>query len=289
VLFSCLFACKTSDDAIAGAQQMTTTAADLSRYYNSLADSLSDTIALNELDASFSKVPFDDHSRQLIQDTLSEISKRKEVGQALARLAESMSALSTPTLSSGVASAASALGDELVHVRALPSGPPIPDVIGKASNLLLLFVQQRKEKEAARTMDQTLGALSSLFEKEKPTYDSIFRVHMFLATQLAKDLINRQAVDLSPMLSPAFRPFNLTALPEDGQTRDTLRALALSRLESSADEAKQREMKASSAMLAALQEMSARVHLLATEKPMRTRGNPFSLNIVESWVASATH
>jgi hypothetical protein len=288
LLFSCLFACKVSDDAIAAAQQMTTTAADLSAYYTSLTESLSNTIALNELDASFSKVPFEDHSRQLIEDTLSEISKRKEAAQALARLAASMSGLSGSTVSSDVATAASALGNELVHVKALPGGSPVPDALGKAGSLLLQFIQQRKEKEAARAMDQTLAALVSLFEKEKATYDSIFRIHIFLATQVAKDLIDRQAVDPSPMLVPALKPFDLTVLPLDAKLRDTLHALELSRLQSSAEDASQRETKASSAMLAALQEMSSRVHLLATEKPMRMRANPFSLKIVESWVASAS-
>jgi hypothetical protein len=266
---------------------MTTTAADLSGYYNSLAESLSNTIALNELDASISKIPFDAQSRQPIQDTLSEIRKRQEAGHALARLAASMSALSGSNVPSDVSTAASALGNKLVQVKALPGGSPVPDALGKAGNLLLQFIQQRKEKEAARAMDQTLAALVSLFEKEKPTYDSIFRAHIFLASRIAKDLISRQAVDPSPMLAPALKPFDLTALPLDGQLRETLRTLELSRLQNSAEDASQREMNASSAMLAALQEMSSRIHLVATEKPMTIRGNPFSLQVVESWVTLA--
>jgi hypothetical protein len=89
------------------------------------------------------------------------------------------------------------------------------------------------------------------------------------------------------MLSSALKPFNLAPLPADTELGVTLRSLALSRLQTSADYATQSEINASSAMLAALQEMSSRVHLLATEKPMPLRGNPFSLKIVESWVASA--
>lgn len=287
VILTCGFACKVSDDADAASQQMTTTAADLSGYYNSLAASLSDTIALSELDASISKVPFDAPGRQRIQDTLSEISKRKEAAQALARLAASMSALSGSKASSDVSNAASALGNELVKVKALPGGSPVPDALGKAGGLLLQFIQQRKEKEAARAMDQTLAALVSLFEKEKPVYDSISHVHMFLAKTVAEDLINRESVDPSAMLSPALKPFNLVPLPVDPKLRDTLRSLALTRLQTSADDVTQSAMNASAAMLAAMQEMSSRVHLLATEKPMSIRGNPLSLKIVESWVASA--
>ena len=65
-------------------------------------------------------------------------------------------------------------------------------------------------------MDQTLAPLVFLFDKEKLTYDTIFRSHIFLAMQVGKDLINRSAVDPSPMLAPALKPFNLTALPVDG-------------------------------------------------------------------------
>ena len=39
-------------------------------------------------------------------------------------------------------------------------------------------------------------------------------------------------------------------------------------------------------MLDALREMSSRVHLLATEKPMPIREAPFSLKLVEDWVQS---
>jgi hypothetical protein len=37
-------------------------------------------------------------------------------------------------------------------------------------------------------------------------------------------------------------------------------------------------------MLDALREMSSRVHLLATEKPMSIREAPFSIKLVEDWV-----
>ena len=287
LLFLCVFACKVSEDAAAAARQMTTTAVDLSSHYNSLAQAVTDSIALNELDASISKIPFEAKDRRPLEDTLSEISKRKDAALALAKLAASMSALSSSTVSSEVGTAASALGKELVDMKALPAGSPVPDAVGQAGKFLLQFVQQHKEKEAAQAMNGTLAAFVFLFEKEKPTYDSIFRTYIFLASQIARDLIARRAVDPSPMLTPALKPFDLTPLPADAQLRDTLQALALGRLQTSAEDASKRETDASSAMLSALEEMRSRVHLLATEKPMPIRDNPFSLKIVESWVASA--
>ena len=49
------------------------------------------------------------------------------------------------------------------------------------------LVQQHDEKKAARAMDETLQAVGDLFEKEKPTYDSIARMHVRQASQVAKD------------------------------------------------------------------------------------------------------
>jgi hypothetical protein len=286
LLFSSLFACKVADDAVAAADQMTATSAALSAYYGAVADTLTDTISLNELNLSLFEVPFGEADRKQIEEVRAEILKRKDMAQALARLATAMSALSGSKVSSDVSTAATALGNELVSIKALPNGSPVPGVLGKAADLLLQIVQQHEEKKAAQAMDGTLAALVELFAKEKPVYDSLARVHIFLAKTVAATLIKRQVVDPTPILQPALKPFNLSATTPDEHLQSTLRTLAESRLETSAEAATKREMDASAAMLAALQEMSSRVHLLATEKRMSLRGNPFSLKLVEAWAAS---
>lgn len=60
----------------------------------------------------------------------------------------------------------------------------------------------------------------------------------------------------------------------------------LAMLKTATDQASQKEMQASNAMLGTLREMDDRVHRLATEKRMPIRRNPFSLKVVESWAAS---
>jgi hypothetical protein len=287
ILFSAVSACKVSDDAVAASSQMTSTAAGLNSYYSALANSVTDTIALYELDSVISGIPFNSEDRKLPEDTRSEILKRGELANSLGRLASSMATLSASKSPADVETAATSLGNELIQVKALPGGSPVPDAIGKAGNYLLQVIHQHKEKEAARAVDQTLAAVGDLFEKEKPTYDSIARTHLFEANQVAKDLTNANGVDPTAMLSPALKPFNLTPLPATKQLQDSLKSLALSRLQNSAEEAIKKEVDASSAMLTALREMSTRIHLLATERPMPIRGNPFSLKLVESWAASA--
>ena len=286
LLFSCVFACKVSDDAAAVSQQMTSTSAGLSTYYGAVADSLTDTISLNELNLSLFGVPFDDADRKQIEQARAELLRRKELAQSLSSLSSSMNALTNSKASSDVETAATSLGKEMVSIKALPGGSPIPDALGKAGNFLIEIVAQHEEKKAAQAMDGTLSALGDLFAKEKPVYDSLVRQHIFLAKVVASSLIKLQVVDPTPMLQPALKPFNLTSVTPDENLQNTLRKLAESRLDAAVEDGNQREADASAAMLKALREMSSRVHLLATEKPMPFRGNPFSLKVVESWAAS---
>ena len=241
--------------------------------------STSSTIAL-------SGIPFGDSDRKLQETTRTELENRKHMAVALAQLAASFATLTNSSSASDVGASATALGNELVSIKALPSGSPIPDALGKAGNALMQLVQQHDEKKAARAMDETLQAVGDLFEKEKPTYDSIARMHVRQASQVAKDLINANEVDYSSMLNPALKPFSLAALPSNPTLQTQLKPLALSRLDTATDRAVQKEEKASAAMLEALREMSSRVHLLATEKPMPIREAPFSLKLVEDWAQS---
>lgn len=286
VLFGLVTACKVSDDAIAASQQMTSTASALSDYYTTLDTEVTDTVALYELDSALSGIPYGEEDRKLQEATHEELQKRKEMAGSLAKLASSMAALSHSTAASDVQNSAVELGNELITIKALPGGSPIPDAVGKAGHLLLQIVQQHEEKRAALAMDETLKAVGEVFGKEKPTYDSISRTHDREASQIAQDLINSNAVDTSPLLASALKPFALTPLPPSPTLQKSLRALALARLQTATEGATQKEQAASTAMLEALQEMSSRIHQLATEKPMSIRGNPFSVKLVEKWAQS---
>src|ERR1035437_6245873 len=222
ILFSSVFACKVSDDAVAASSQMTSTAAGLNSYYSVLADSVTDTIALYELDSVISGIPFSSEDRKLPEDTRAEILKRRDLANSLGKLASSMAILSDSKAPADVETAATSLGNELIQVKALPGGSSVPDAIGKAGNYLLQVIQQHKEKEAARAMDQILAAVGDLFEKEKPTYDSIARTHLLEASQVAKDLTNANGVDPTVMLTPALKPFNLTPDRKEKPTYDSI-------------------------------------------------------------------
>ncbi|HXS13246.1 MAG TPA: hypothetical protein VN734_11130 [Acidobacteriaceae bacterium] len=285
-LFGSLSACKVSDDAIAASHQMTSTAAALNDFYSTLEDAVTDTITLYELDDALSGIPFRDNDRKLQETTRSELENRKEMAAALAKLAASFATLTNSSSASDVDKSATALGNQLITIKALPSGSPVPGALGKAANALMQIVQQHDEKKAARAIDETLQAVGDLFEAEKPVYDSIARTQIRQAGEVAKTLIDANQVDYTSMLTPALKPFSLSELPSNAILQAQLKPLALSRLDTATGIAVHSEEKASTAMLDALREMSSRVHLLATEKPMPIRDAPFSLKLVEDWVQS---
>jgi len=286
VLAGSLGACKVSEDAIAASEQMSSTASALNDYYSALDAEVASTIELYELDAAMSGIPYGDADRKLQEATRAEIGKRKEMAESLAKLAASMSALPRSTAAADVQTSATKLGNDLVQLKALPGGSPIPDAIGKAGNSLLQIIQQHEEKKAARAMDETLKSVGDLFSAEKPVYDSMTRTHVREASQIAQDLINANAVDPNPMLAPALKPFGLASLPPSAALQASLKPVELKHLQDATDELIKKEEAASAAMLDALREMSSRVHLLATEKPMPLRGAPFSLKLVEQWAQS---
>src|SRR3569833_2275826 len=120
LLFSlALFGCKVSDDAVAASEQMSATASSLSSYYSALANSITDTIALYELDGAISGIPFDAESRKAPMETRQQILERREISADLQKLAASMPTLSQSKASTDVETSATALGNELIKVKAL--------------------------------------------------------------------------------------------------------------------------------------------------------------------------
>lgn len=281
-----LSSCKVSDDAIAASQQMTATAECLRDYYAALERSVTDTIALFELDSAISGIPYGDNDRKLQETTLAELRQREAMAEELAELAASMTALSNPKMAGSTADSATKLGKELASVKALPSGSPVPDALGKAGNFLIQIAQQHEEKKAAKAMDDTLSAVAALFAQEKNAYDTMADTHDRQASQVAMDIMDKNGVDPTPMLSPALKPFGLTATPPSAALQASLKQLAKDRLKGQTAQATRREEAASAAMVDSLNEMSKRVHALATDNKMPVRGEPTSLKQVKEWVES---
>jgi hypothetical protein len=280
--FALVSACKTSEDATAAATQLAKTAKDLSSYYAAIGTALKNTGDLTELQNVLYGTPLND---QQLKDAGEEIEKRARMAKSLEELADAFSNLTGSKAAEDDADAANRLGQELVAIKALPDGPPIPEALGAAAREAMTLIQEHKEKQAAAVLERILAGLSDMFAKEKPAYESIYKDYVSHAQSIATDMVKKKQVDTSVLLTPALEPFNLTPQLEDGPSAAALDQYALTEIGKQSAALNAAQQKASDAMQEALEEMTKRLHQLATEKTLGARGAPITLDDVEQWLS----
>ena len=290
--FGLMSACKTSDDATAAASQMATTAQDLASYYSALATVMDNTIKLEELQSALLGTTFGAQDLAQLQQTKEEIQKRSNLAKSLQSLSAGLTKLTGSTAAADVSTAANSLGTALSTIKEIPNGPSLPAALGEAGQVITRLVEEHDERKAAALMDGTISAVAKMFTAEKPVCQSLYTTYFVLADSLAEELLKRNWVDEAGLLTPALQPFGLSpatvvpAASTAAQDRSTvLSKYAQQQLatQAAAQEAAQR--KASEGMDQALQEMSKRIHTLATEKAMPSRGSPVTLADVEAWAS----
>jgi hypothetical protein len=288
--------CHTSDDAAAAAKQLATTSADLADYYSALSQIVTADIALGDLQNSLlphaDVLPFPESNRALLNTTSSELQKRADLAKSLQNLSNAFSSLTGSTASTDVSNAASKLGTELTTLKALPQpkGAPIsvPSAIGDAGKLIVSLIQQHEERKIAPALDATIKALGDLFSAEADVYDSLNQTYLTKAASLAKYCTEKNLVDETSVLIPALQPFGLTARVSSAADTAQLKSATETQVEQRNKALVAAHQKASSAMLQAITEMSARIHQLATGGKMSSRGTPATLTTVEKWISSAS-
>ena len=102
--------CKTSDDAVAAASQLTATASSLNNYYSALESLLTETDQLYQIQAAINALaPYDAPTKKFITETASEIHKRKKMATSLTMLAQEFAKLSGSTSETNASTAAANL------------------------------------------------------------------------------------------------------------------------------------------------------------------------------------
>jgi hypothetical protein len=291
IVLSC---CQTSEDATAAAKQLATTSTDLANYYSALSQIVAGDIALGDLQNILLPhtpefPPFTEANRARLMTTVSELRKRADLAKALQEVSNAFSSLTGSKASAEVSNAASKLGNELKTINALPEGPAMPSALGAAGKLIETLVQQHEEIKLARELDPTMSALEALFSQEKGAYDSLNQTYLNLAAVLATQSIKKGLVDETSILAPALQPFGLTGqLSSAASAEDTaaLRTAAEAQVNARNKSSVAAHNAASDAMLKAITEMSMRIHHLATEGRMPSRGTPVTLTTVEHWIGS---
>jgi hypothetical protein len=275
--------CKTSDDATAAATQMSATAKALSDYYAGLDVILEDTVQIQQLNSQLYAKPFSADNKKQLETTETELQTRIALATDFCSLAEDFAKLTGSTAPADVAASAGKLESEVESLSSVQASSTEQTAMKTALQLLVTAVQERKEREAARAMDDFAKGLSALFDKEAPVWASRQQVYADLAGALAGDLVDQGATDNSGLLKVALDPFGLTVAAPTGDLKSQLAQVAKQEIATKKDALNDCYSKATDAMSKSLAEMSKRIDLVAQDKPMSFRVPPLTLANVEAW------
>jgi hypothetical protein len=275
--------CKTTEDATAAATQMSATAKSLSDYYTALNAILSDTDQIHSLNEVLYAKPYSAANRQALKTTQVELAKRIALASDLSTLAADFAKLTGSTAPADVAAAGNKLETQVDGLASYTASTGEQNAIKSALQLFVTAVQAHKEHEAAQAMDSLSTALSNLFDKESPTWNAVDQVYVQLAATLATNLANQNAVDNSALLKPALDPFGLTPSAPTADLSKQLNPLATQQIATRKAALLVSYTNATDAMSKSLHEMSKRIHLVATDKPMAFRIPPVTVAVVEQW------
>jgi hypothetical protein len=227
--------CQTSTAATNAANQLTKVSQQLADYYADLSNQVDDTIALNQMQAELLGLPFDDSDHARLNTTKQEIGKRAAMAKALGALASAYAALAGSKSAADIGTAASGLAKDCEAIKSIPGGGGIPDVLSQASQQLVELIRTRKLRQSSGAIGKAVAAIDTLFEQEMPVYESINRQRITLAQSIAVLLLQKDMVDVNPVLAPALKPFDLTSKVSAGQTPAEMRHLAEIKIQTTGD------------------------------------------------------
>jgi hypothetical protein len=261
-----LSSCKTSDQAAAAAKQLSSTSTDLCSYYKDLSTQVDDTIVLNEIQHAVFGVPFEDQDRAQLTDMKAEIKKRADLAQSLSNLASAYGTLAGSKAAGDASTAANKLGTELQTVKALPKSSPVPDAMSQAANELLDFAKTLELKKGADALQKTVSSIRQLYDNETPAYESIYKQHMVLAASLAKQLVDKDQVDLNSVLAPALKPFDFSPKLQPGVYPPEYKDLAKVEIDQQANEQTDAAVQKTQAMSKSLKDVDDDLTEIVTGK-----------------------
>jgi len=283
-VLSLAVSCKTSDDAVALAAQMTAAANSLCDYYAALAQIVDNHAKLERLQSATTGVPFEQQDMAQLQAVQGDLQKRADMARGLANLAAAFTGLSGSTAPSDVSNSAANLGNELATIPQIPGSAYTPTALQEAGKILTQFAQERDERKMAKSIEPTMTALSQMFSHEKPVYESINRTYIGLAQSIALDMVTHNQVDPASLMAPSLQPFGLASRIPTEQLSTGLADYAREQIKNRAAADIAAQAQASDAVDGALRELSKRSHQLATDGHMLERGLPFTLSDVDSWI-----
>jgi hypothetical protein len=228
LLFGLLTACKTSQEALSAANQLTNVSQKLSAYYTDLSKQTEDSISLNQIQEAVMELPAAPQAQAELETTRLELAKRAAMANSMNNLAIAYAGLAGSKSSGDIASAASGFANQCSQIHALPGGPAVPDLIGRAGGMLVDAIREHKLKQSAEAISKAVAAVDKLYHDEMKQYESINQDRATVAAQIAEHMVTREnVVDTSLLLALALKQFDLSATVPPAQTPAKYRSLAV--------------------------------------------------------------
>jgi cell fate (sporulation/competence/biofilm development) regulator YmcA (YheA/YmcA/DUF963 family) len=293
LFLACFFssACKTSDDAAAAATQLTATAQSLTNYYSALDTILANTDQLNSVQVVLYGIPYDDAAKAQIADARTEIQKRAAVAKSLTNLAQNFAKLTGSSAATDASASAGKLEDEVKTLGAsktFASSSPEMAVLNDALGAIVKAIQEKKERDAAKSMSKFAQGLDELFAKEAPVYESLNTQYVAISSSLAVTMLTKGQTDPTGFFTVALNPYALTPEVTDPALKDGFAKIAVSKVEEKAAVLKNSQKDATESMEQSLKQMAGRIDLVANDKPMQASTAPLTLANVEKWASQFT-
>jgi cell fate (sporulation/competence/biofilm development) regulator YmcA (YheA/YmcA/DUF963 family) len=279
--------CKTGEDAEAAATQMSSTANSLAAYYTAQKKILEERELVYQTNQALFEKPYGEATQKTIKAKKGELAARAEMAEELVKLAGNFAHLTGSTAAADSAASAQKLETECESLASVQSSSTEQDAIKVALTLLVKAIQEKKEREAARQVDALAQGLRDLFAKEAPVWESDDTAYAELAATAAEELVDKGAVDNSASLRAALELFGLTLLPagESANVNGKLAPVAKAQIEARKAALEDGYKEATDDMQDALKEMAKRIDLVATDKPMKYRREPVTVENVQKWAA----
>lgn len=275
--------CKTAQDAAAAATQMSATAKSLSDYYTAMGVVLAARDSIGQVNQALFEKPYPEASRKGVLTAEEELAKREALAADLSKLAASFALLTGSKAADDVTTACGKLETEIDSLASHAPSSTEQAAIKAAIEALVTAEKEHKERETAKAMESVAAALSALFDKEAPVWRSEEIVYLELASTLAVDLADENAVDSGALLKPALDPFGLASVPVSPAAGAKLAPLVKAQIAEKKTAQLAAYDKASTAMSDALKEMARRIHTVASEQPMQFRLPPPTIDGVKQW------
>ncbi len=280
--------CKTQDDAVAAAAQLSSTAKTLSAYYGALDRVLADTEGAYLAQYAINGVPPVELGEERAQ-----IRVRGEMAREVAELAAVFEKLTGSTAPVDAAEAAEKLNTELVSVKAFSQNDTETAALKFGVKEIVALVQQHKEVQAAKKMGPFTAALSKFFDSEMPVYDSMNSTYLGTAGAVAKALVKRNQVqvDVESDYAAVLKRFDLTPAIDRAELRSgspevkaKMSIVLEAQIENKRKVADEAAKEATAALSEALKEMDRRVEMVAKDQPMKIVLPPPTLDTVKMWI-----